>query len=247
MLLVADRLSRFFGAAGNVVPALRDACFTVAPGEFVAIMGPSGSGKSTLMNLIGLLDGPSSGKLFIAGEDTTALSHDRRAALRNRQIGFVFQSYNLLPRSTAVENVELPLVYARVPRRQRRARARELLAAVRLDHRVDHSPATLSGGEQQRVAIARALACNPAIILADEPTGALDTRTGQEVLALLQALNRGGRTIVLVTHDENVALHAARVIRLRDGAVVEDARNSSPQTATQLRSGLPANGKESAR
>ena len=233
MLLRAEDLTKRYGSGENEVPALRDASFTVSAGEFVAIMGPSGSGKSTLMNLIGLLDQPSSGKLFLAGEDTTRLSHDRLAAVRNRQIGFVFQAYNLLGRDSALENVELPLVYARRPRRKRLTRAKELLAAVGLTHRSNHSPAKLSGGEQQRVAIARALACDPAIILADEPTGALDSRTGAEVLALLQALNRNGRTIILVTHDENVARHAGRVIRVRDGVIVGDETNAVRLTAGQ--------------
>jgi putative ABC transport system ATP-binding protein len=188
------------------------------------------------MNLIGLLDRPTSGTLCLAGDDTTKFSPDRLASFRNRQIGFVFQAYNLLARNTALENVELPLVYARMPRRRRLARAKDLLNAVGLGHRCDHTPAKLSGGEQQRVAIARALACNPAIILADEPTGALDSQTGTEVLGLLQALNREGRTIVLVTHDEDVALHASRVIRVRDGVIVRDEVNTNPLDAARLRS-----------
>jgi putative ABC transport system ATP-binding protein len=234
MLLVAESLTKAYGAGVSRVSALHDACFTVSEGEFIAIMGPSGSGKSTLMNLIGLLDRPSWGKLFLAGEDTTQLSQDRLAALRNRQIGFIFQSYNLLPRSSALENVELPLIYARAPRRKRVARAMDLLKAVRLDNRAAHPPAKLSGGEQQRVAIARALACDPAIILADEPTGALDSRTGAEVLALLQVLNGEGRTIVLVTHDQHVACHAQRIIGLHDGMIVRDEANSTPFAASSV-------------
>ena len=233
MLLAAKHLTKVYGSGDNAVPALRNASFTVSAGEFVAIMGPSGSGKSTLMNLIGLLDRPSSGTLFLAGDDTTKFSPDRLASFRNRQIGLVFQAYNLLARNTALENVELPLVYARMARRKRLARAKELLTAVGLGHRCDHSPAKLSGGEQQRVAIARALACDPAIVLADEPTGALDSRTGMEVLGLLQALNREGRTIVLVTHDEDVALHASRVIRMRDGVIVRDGVNTIPLDAAE--------------
>lgn len=245
MLLKAERLTKQYGAGDTTVPALRDVSFSMRAGEFVAIMGPSGSGKSTLMNLIGLLDRPTSGKLFLAGEDTTALSHDRLAQLRNSQIGFVFQAYNLLPRNTALENVEVPLVYARMPRRKRLALARELLGAVGLLHRKDHPPAQLSGGEQQRVAIARALACNPAIILADEPTGALDSRTGMELLALLQSLNRLGRTIVLVTHDENVAAHARRIVRLRDGVIEADEANPNPLNAADHRNvAAPTSGRE---
>lgn len=238
MLLRAEHLTKRYGAGNNAVMALRDATFSVSAGEFVAIMGPSGSGKSTLMNLIGLLDRPSSGRLVVAGEDTSKLSSDRLAGLRNLKIGFVFQSYNLLARNTALENVEVPLAYARVPRHARAKRARDLLGAVGLADRCDHSPAELSGGEQQRVAIARALACNPAMILADEPTGALDARTGMGVLALLQALNRAGATIVLVTHDENVALHAKRIIRVRDGGIVADEANAVPLNAAQPRTSL---------
>jgi putative ABC transport system ATP-binding protein len=243
MLLQAHHLARHYGSGDTTVPALRDASFAINQGEFVAIMGPSGSGKSTLMNLIGLLDRPSSGKLLLSDENTVKLSPDRLARLRNRQIGFVFQSYNLLARNTALENVELPLVYARVRRRARLARAQELLASVGLAHRCDHSPAKLSGGEQQRVAIARALACNPAIILADEPTGALDSQTGTEVLALLQRLNQEGRTIILVTHDENVARHAGRVIGVRDGITVSDEVNARPLHAAEAR-GASAHGEQ---
>lgn len=245
MLLKAERLTKRYGSGETTVSALDDISFGIHAGEFVAIMGPSGSGKSTLMNLVGLLDRPTSGKLVLAGEDTTALSHDRLAHLRNSQIGFVFQAYNLLARNTALENVEVPLVYARMRRRQRVALARDLLRAVGLLHRSDHAPAQLSGGEQQRVAIARALACNPAIILADEPTGALDSRTGAEVLSLLQSLNRRGRTVVLVTHDENVALHAARIIRIRDGLIERDEVNPNPLDAAGTRNlATPSSGRE---
>jgi putative ABC transport system ATP-binding protein len=231
MLLILEDITRLYGEGESSVPALRNVSFSIREGEFVAIMGPSGSGKSTLMNLVGLLDRPTSGRLFLAGEDTSKLSPDRLASLRNREIGFVFQAYNLLPRSTALENVELPLVYSRVRRKERRRRATEMLSAVGLEHRMSHSPAKLSGGEQQRVAIARALACDPAILLADEPTGALDSRTGIEVLTLLKSLNRAGRTIVLVTHDEDVARHASRVLRVRDGVVESDEESRAPAPA----------------
>jgi putative ABC transport system ATP-binding protein len=199
-------------------------------------MGPSGSGKSTLMNLIGLLDSPSAGRLTLAGEETTRLSSDRLARLRNSQIGFVFQSYNLLARNTALQNVELPLIYGGVRSRDRACRAEAALAAVGLTHRLRHWPVQLSGGEQQRVAIARALVCEPAFILADEPTGALDSRTGGEILALFRRLNLQGRTIVLVTHDERIAANAGRVLRLQDGAVVGDGAARRPtMTATGMR------------
>jgi putative ABC transport system ATP-binding protein len=224
VLLSADKLTRQYGRGKTAVNALAGASFDIRPGEYVAIMGPSGSGKSTLMNLIGLLDRPSSGRLILKGEDVTGLSHDRLAAIRNRDIGVVFQSYNLLARHTALENVEMPLVYAGVGRKDRARRARAALEAVGLGERSGHAPAELSGGEQQRVAIARALVGDPALILADEPTGALDTRTGTGILSLFEALNAGGRTIILVTHDEAVASHARRIIRLQDGAIVDDCK-----------------------
>jgi putative ABC transport system ATP-binding protein len=223
-LVEAQELTRQYGTGHASVAALRGASFSIADGEFVAVMGPSGSGKSTLMNLVGLLDQPDSGRLVLGGEDTSKLDHDRLAQLRNRRIGFVFQSYNLLRRSTAFENVEMPLLYSRVGISQRRTRTKAALAAVSLLHRADHWPSQLSGGEQQRVAIARALVTDPSIVLADEPTGALDSQTGAEVLSLFQALNRSGRTIALVTHDEHVARHATRILRMRDGSLIaEDA------------------------
>jgi putative ABC transport system ATP-binding protein len=211
MLLEAHQLARRYGSGYAAVDALRETSFTVAEGEFVAIMGPSGSGKSTLMNLIGLLDRPTSGRLVLAGEDATLLDHDQLAKLRNCRIGFVF--------------------HAGVRRSQRHVRARAALEAVSLAHRVDHWPGELSGGEQQRVAIARALAGDPALILADEPTGALDTRTGLSILALFQSLNRMGRTVVVVTHDEHVARHARRILRLQDGALVADESVAEPVDA----------------
>jgi putative ABC transport system ATP-binding protein len=222
MLLEAQGLSKRYGEGAATIWALRDVSFRIARGEFVAIMGPSGSGKSTLMNLIGLLDLPSAGTLTLAGKETSRLSPDQLARLRNAQIGFVFQSYNLLGRNTALQNVELPLIYGGVGRRERVRRAEAALAAVGLAHRLRHLPAQLSGGEQQRVAIARALVCDPALVLADEPTGALDSRTGNEIMALFRRLNREGRTIVLVTHDAGVARNAARILRLQDGGLVDD-------------------------
>jgi putative ABC transport system ATP-binding protein len=191
-------------------------------GEFVAIMGPSGSGKSTLMNHFGLLDRPTSGSYRLGGRDVLDLNSDRRADIRARDIGFIFQAFNLLGRSTAVENVELALTYAGHSRRERRCRAAEALDKVGLCDRQHHWPSQLSGGEQQRVAIARVLATGPQLILADEPTGALDTATGREIMALLQELNQAGRTIVLVTHDPTVAAYAKRIVRMQDGRVVSD-------------------------
>jgi putative ABC transport system ATP-binding protein len=234
MLLDAQQLTRRYGTGEAAVDALRDTSFSVAEGEFVAIMGPSGSGKSTLMNLIGLLDRPTSGRLVFAGEDTTQLNHDQLAGLRNRRIGFVFQAYNLLARNTMLENVEMPLVYSGLRRAQRQISAQTALEAVGLSHRVDHWPSELSGGEQQRVAIARALVGNPALILADEPTGALDSRAGRSVLALFQSLNRAGRTIVMVTHDEHIAHHARRILRLQDGVLVGDIPVTEPVDAAAM-------------
>jgi len=230
-LLQTDGLGRNYAMGGSVVPALRGVTLEIGDGEFAAIMGPSGSGKSTLMNLLGLLDRPSSGRYWLAGRDVSRLEEDARAGVRNRRIGFVFQSFNLLPRNTAAENVELPLVYAGLAKAARRRRAAAALAAVGLSHREDHWPHQLSGGEQQRVAIARALVNDPSLILADEPTGALDARTGREVLALFQLLNRDGRTIVVVTHDRDVGRHAGRILSLRDGRLVADERPERPLNA----------------
>jgi len=221
---------------GNVVlPALTGATLDISAGEFVAVVGPSGSGKSTLMNLLGLLDQPSGGIYQLEGRDTSTLGPDGCAALRSRTIGFVFQNYNLLKRNTALKNVELPLVYARCRRRERRRRAEEALAFVGLADRMQHFPNQLSGGEQQRVAIARALVNDPALILADEPTGALDSATGHEIMGLLQTLHRDGRTIVLVTHDREVAGQAERMVTMKDGRVIGDC----PVHATGLPHAFP--------
>jgi putative ABC transport system ATP-binding protein len=224
MLLEADRLTRRYGEGNAAVAALRETSFGIAESEFVAVMGPSGSGKSTLMNIIGLLDRPTSGKLTLAGECVDKLSPDRLAAVRNRRLGFVFQSYNLLARHTTLENIELPLIYSRLGRRQRRLRARAALDSVGLAPRAHHLPSELSGGEQQRIAIARALVIEPDLLLADEPTGALDSATGAAILSLFQELNQAGRTIIIVTHDEQVAHHAHRVLKLRDGQLISDER-----------------------
>ncbi|MBV9773662.1 MAG: ABC transporter ATP-binding protein, partial [Gemmatimonadetes bacterium] len=195
--------------------------------EYVAIMGPSGSGKSTFMNLIGCLDSPSAGEYILNGQPVAGMSDDQLARVRNREIGFVFQTFNLLPRSTALENVELPLVYAGVGKQERRERALEALRSVELGTRVDHRPNELSGGQRQRVAIARALVNTPAILLADEPTGNLDSRTSEEIMALFARLHGEGQTVIMVTHEPDIAAHAERVVVLRDGTIHSDRRNAT--------------------
>jgi putative ABC transport system ATP-binding protein len=224
-------LTKVYRIGENRVHALSGVSVDIAQGEFTAVMGPSGSGKSTFMNLLGCLDRPTSGEYLLGGRRVSELEGDELAGLRNRSIGFVFQSFNLLPRTAAVENVELPLVYTGVAARQRRARAQEMLARVGLAERAGHQPSELSGGQQQRVAIARALVTQPLLMLADEPTGALDSRTSLEIMGLLQELNRGGLTVVLVTHEADVARFARRVLYFRDGRVVRDERNAEPVAA----------------
>jgi putative ABC transport system ATP-binding protein len=204
------------------VHALRDVSLQIREGEYVALMGPSGSGKSTLMNMLGCLDTPTSGSYVFKGNNVRELSDDELATIRNAEIGFVFQTFNLLPRATALENVELPLVYSGVRARDRREKAIEALRTVGLGERMHHRPNELSGGQRQRVAIARALVTNPAIILADEPTGNLDSRTGQDIMALFGELWRQGHTVILVTHEEDVARHARRIVRMRDGNIESD-------------------------
>ena len=217
-----ERLNKEYQTDAGPVPVLHDLQVSVMPGEFVAIMGPSGSGKSTLMNILGCLDRPTSGSYYLDGELVSRLNDDQLASIRNRKVGFIFQSFNLLPRSTALANVELPMRYAGVTR-GRRDRAREALVAVGLSDRINHRPSELSGGQQQRVAIARALVNNPAIIMADEPTGNLDSKSGKEIIGLLLSLNRERKTtIIIITHDLGVASQAQRIIRLIDGRV-EDA------------------------
>jgi putative ABC transport system ATP-binding protein len=217
-------VTKVYDTGGVEVRALRGVSLDVEAGESLAIMGASGSGKSTLMNVLGCLDRPTSGSYRLSGEDVGALDRDRIAEVRNRTLGFVFQSFNLLARTSALENVELPLLYAGVSATERRRRAREALARVGLADRAHHHPNQLSGGQQQRVAIARALVGEPRIVLADEPTGNLDSRTSVEVMALLQELGASGITLVLVTHEPDIAAYAARVIEMRDGVVRSDAR-----------------------
>ena len=238
-IIAAEGLTKDYHLGPYTVHALRGVTVTIEHGEFVAVMGPSGSGKSTFMNLLGCLDTPTAGRYVVDGEDVAGLSPDALARIRNAKIGFVFQQFNLLPRTTALENVELPLLYAGVSARDRRARARARLAAVALADREDHQPSQLSGGQQQRVAIARALVNNPAVILADEPTGNLDSRTSVEVLTLLQRLNREGLTIVLVTHEPDVAAYAGRILSFKDGRLRGDERVASPLDAERVLASLP--------
>ena len=219
-IISLDHVSRVYAMGRMEVPALVDVSLTVHPGEFVAIVGPSGSGKTTMMNILGCLDRPTAGQYLLAGTPVSELNDDGLAKLRSRTIGFVFQSYNLLPRTSALDNVMTPLLYQNVSRRDRTARARAALERLGLGDRFDHEPSELSGGQQQRVAIARALVTNPALLLADEPTGNLDSASGLEVMALLRELNASGRTIVLITHDTEIAASATRQIHLRDGQVV---------------------------
>jgi putative ABC transport system ATP-binding protein len=230
-LIVTRELTKIYQMDAFALTALNKVSLDIGRGEFVAVMGPSGSGKSTFMNLLGCLDSPTSGEYRLGGELVSALSGDALAAIRNRRIGFVFQNFNLLPRTSAVENVELPLLYSRVSSEERRKRALARLTEVGLADRAGHQPSQLSGGQQQRVAIARALVNDPLLILADEPTGALDTRTSFEVMGLMQDLNRGGMTVVLVTHELDIASFASRMIGFRDGRVVRDERNAHPADA----------------
>jgi len=232
-------LARTYRVGDMEVRALDGVTLEIVAGEFVAVMGPSGSGKSTFMNVLGCLDRPTRGEYFFDAHPVAALPDDALAAFRNRYIGFVFQNFNLLPRTSALENVELPLIYAGVAARERSARAGEMIAKVGLAARAHHQPAQLSGGQQQRVAIARALVTRPRLILADEPTGALDSRTSLEIMALLQELNRTGMTVVIVTHETDIARFARRVLRFRDGRIVADEAND-PLDAARMFAEEPA-------
>jgi len=216
------------------IHALRGVDLSLERGEYVAIMGPSGSGKSTLMNLIGCLDTPTKGSYLLNGKQVSQMNDNELARVRNEEIGFVFQTFNLLPRASALHNVELPLVYAGVPSKERQERAREALRKVELENRMDHKPNELSGGQRQRVAIARALVNNPSIVLADEPTGNLDTKTGVEIMSLFQRLHDTGNTIVLVTHEADIAAHAHRIVHIRDGRVEKDVATGAPGSRSRV-------------
>lgn len=225
MLISIEHLNKTYIMGTEKVEALKDVSINIEKGEYVALMGPSGSGKSTLMNLLGCLDSPSRGQYWLNGKEVSTMEDSELAEVRNKDIGFVFQTFNLLPRLSALENVALPLVYAGVSKEDRLAKARKVLEAVGLGDRVSHKPNELSGGQRQRVAVARALVNDPAIILADEPTGNLDTKTSYEIMSLFEEIHQAGNTVILVTHEQDIALHAHRIIRLRDGLVESDVAN----------------------
>ncbi len=216
-----EKINKYYPMGGEMSHVLKDVDLSIAPGEYLSILGPSGSGKSTLMNIIGCLDTATSGQYILHGASVEALDESELARIRSREIGFVFQNHQLLPRLTARKNVELPLIYAGVPKRERRKRAEEILMRVGLADRMEHYPNQLSGGQQQRVAIARALVTDPSILLADEPTGALDQSTGRQVMALFQGLNEEGRTVIMITHDMHIAKYARRVVHIIDGVLTE--------------------------
>ena len=226
-LIRLDKISRRYQMGGETIHALREVSLQIERGEYVAIMGPSGSGKSTMMNLIGCLDTPTSGTYELNGTDVSDMNDNQLAEVRNREIGFVFQTFNLLARSSALHNVELPLIYAGIPSAERRKQALESVAHVGLTDRMHHKPNELSGGQRQRVAIARALVNKPSILLADEPTGNLDSRTGEEIMALFADLSKKGNTIILVTHEEDIARHARRILRIRDGLIASDEQQGA--------------------
>jgi putative ABC transport system ATP-binding protein len=224
LLLKLENIKKIYSLDEVEVHALRGVNLRIEKGEYLAILGPSGSGKSTLMHIIGLLDRPTEGKVYLHGEDVSEFSDSKLANLRNQEVGFVFQNFNLLPRTSAIDNVEMPLIYTGLPRQERRQRTLQALKEVGLKHRLNNTPGQLSGGEQQRVAIARALINNPSLLLADEPTGNIDSKTGVEIMKLIDELHQKGNTVLLVTHDAEVADYAHHYIKLVDGQVVEDTR-----------------------
>jgi putative ABC transport system ATP-binding protein len=226
-IIRVEGLEKIYQVGEQQVKALDGVNLSITKNEYVAIMGPSGSGKSTMMNILGCLDTPTAGRYILNGTDVSGMDREL-AHVRNREIGFVFQSFNLLPRYTSLENVALPLIYSGVPKQEREQRAREALVSVGLQERMGHKPAELSGGQRQRVAVARALINNPSIILADEPTGNLDTKTSIEIMKLFEDIYKKGNTVILVTHEEDIALHARRIIRLRDGVIESDTANPHP-------------------
>lgn len=223
-IITIENISKVYSVGDTEVKALKDVSLTIDKNEYVAIMGPSGSGKSTLMNMLGCLDTPSGGRYEFKGKNVSAMTDNELAAIRNKEIGFVFQTFNLLSRSNALHNVELPLIYSGIAGSERRERAYKALVDVGLEQRIHHKPNELSGGQRQRVAIARALVTNPSIILADEPTGNLDSKTGEEIMILFNQIHQAGNTIILVTHEEYIAKHADRIIRLKDGYVHSDEK-----------------------
>lgn len=233
-LIHIEHIARTYEMGGETVHALRDVSLDIFPNEYVALMGPSGSGKSTLMNILGCLDTPSSGVYTFKGLDVNEMTDDDLAEIRNKEIGFVFQTFNLLPRATALKNIELPLIYSGISSDNRKERAIKALEDVGLGDRMLHRPNELSGGQRQRVAVARALVTKPSIILADEPTGNLDTKTGIEIMKLFQELWSKGNTVILVTHEEDIARHARRIIRIRDGKVESDTINPNPVTSFEI-------------
>ncbi len=229
-IIVLKNIEKLYKIGKELIYALRDISLNVEKNEYVALMGPSGSGKSTLMNMLGCLDTPSNGEYILNGHSVATMSDSELAEIRNKEIGFVFQTFNLLPRATTIENVALPLVYAGMSKAAREERAKEVLEQVGLGDRMSHKPNELSGGQRQRVAIARALVNKPAIILADEPTGNLDSKTSIEIMGLLENIHKNGNTIILVTHEEDIAMHAHRIVRLRDGLVESDTINTNITT-----------------
>ena len=233
MLIEISRLTKNYNIGENEIPALQDIELKIDKNEYVSIMGPSGSGKSTLMNILGCLDTPSEGNYLFKGVEVSSLDDDQLSAMRNKEIGFIFQNFNLLPRLNALQNVELPLIYSGTPISERRERALQSLSRVGLSDRIGHKPGELSGGQRQRVAIARALVTNPGILLADEPTGALDSRTGEDIMQLFQELHDEGNTIILITHEQEIADHAYRNIYIKDGRILYDRPNENRRTLTK--------------